>query len=231
VSAIRVGIPDSGVGADLAGNVDAAAAFRRGEDGVAVRAAAIPDPVGHGSRLARIVVEQAPAARLLVAQIFVDRKGTSAEAAAHGIAWLAAEKADIIAVSFGLRDDRVIVREAIGAAVEAGTIVIAASPARGAPVYPASYPGVLRVTGDARCGPDEISVLGTVQADFGACVRASGEAPAAGASFAVPHVAGHVARYLDGGGARGMAAVRAHLAATARYHGPERKTGADAEKG
>ena len=95
-------------------------------------------------------------------------------------------------------------------------------------MFPSSYPGVLRITGDARCGGGEISHLATAQADFGACVRAPEEGTAvAGASLAVAHAAGLVAAHFLAGGARGEAAARAHLAAIARYHGPERKTGAD----
>ncbi|MBL28656.1 MAG: peptidase S8/S53 subtilisin kexin sedolisin [Rhodospirillaceae bacterium] len=224
MTSVRVGLPDSGCGAALGAHVDASAAFVSAEDGAVEQQVAGPDRAGHGTALAEIVVMQAPAARLLIAQIFGLRATTSAEAAAVGIDWLVESGADILSISFGLREDRAALREACARALGEGRIVLASSPARGEPVFPAAYPGVLRITGDARCGADEISVLGTAQADFGACVRA---AHGRGASFAVPHVAGLLAAYLAEGGDRRPQAVRDHLSAVARFHGPERKTWSD----
>jgi hypothetical protein len=103
-------------------------------------------------------------------------------------------------------------------------LLVAASPARGPAVFPAAYPGVLRVCGDARCGPGDVSGLGGEPADFGACPRAVGVA-VAGASAAAAHVSGIVAAWLA---SRGVAAAtgeetRAHLAEVARFRGRERR--------
>lgn len=227
---VRVGLPDSGCSGQAAAHVDASAAFVAAAAGVEQQVAG-PDRAGHGSALAEIVIAQAPEARLLVAQIFGARAATSAEAAAAGIDWLVESGADILSISFGLREDRPALRVACARAVAEDRIVLASAPARGEPVFPAAYPGVVRITGDARCAADEVSALGTAQADFGACVRAvsgRGDAPAPrGASFAVPHVAGILAFHLAAGGDRAPQAVRDHLAAVARFRGPERKTWAD----
>jgi hypothetical protein len=61
----------------------------------------------------------------------------------------------------------------------AGLVLIAATPARGAPVCPAAYPGVLRVTGD----------------DYGACPHGLADTPV-GASLAAAHVTGLLAKGL-----------------------------------
>ena len=51
-----------------------------------------------------------------------------------------------------------------------GAVLVAAHPARGAPCFPAAYPGVIAATGDARCGWQELSQLGP--ALFGAIIIA-----------------------------------------------------------
>ena len=143
---------------------------------------------------------------------------TTPEAVAAGLDWLRAEKARIVNLSFGLREDRAALRGAIEAALAADMDLLAATPARGARVFPAGYPGVIRVTGDARCAVGEISALGGRPADFGACPRGL-EGEAGGASFAVGHVSGLLAARL----ATGWLDPRAELARLARFHGPERR--------
>ena len=103
-------------------------------------------------------------------------------------------------------------------ALAAGLILIASTPARGAPVYPAAYPGVLRVTGDARCGPGELSALG-VPADYGACVRDVDGSPG-GASLAAAHVTGLLAAGLEVAGSDAAAV----LGRAVRFRGRERRT-------
>jgi len=96
--------------------------------------------------------------------------------------------------------------------------LIGAVPARGATVYPGSYPDVIRVSGDARCAPGEISALGGDPADYGACPRTLDGRPG-GASLAVAHLTGILARQL--GDASGD--PRALLDGLARFHGRERR--------
>jgi hypothetical protein len=211
-AAVTVGLVDSGVEAALADQIAGSRCF-------------IAEPQatrrsGHGSALARIILHHAPTARLLVAEAFGGRARSTPEAVAAGLDWLRLEKTGIVNLSFGLREDRAVLRAAVEAAVAAGMVLLAATPARGAMVFPAGYPEVIRVTGDARCAPGEISALGGRPADFGACPRAL-DGKSGGASLAVGHVTGILAAQL----ARGRIEPRAVLERRARFHGPERRLG------
>lgn len=218
-----VGLPDSGLEAALAGHVASACRFSADEAGEIRTSSSTADAWGHGSALARTLLGHAPAARLLNAQIFAARGVTTPAAVAAAVDWLVLRGARLISMSFGQRTDREIVRTACLRALRSGVTLLAAAPARGAPVYPAAYPGVIRVTGDARCQPGEFSHLATAQADFGACPRRP-DGGHGGASFAVAQVCGLLAASLmedPGGGADPLDL----LAQAARYHGPERRVG------
>ena len=154
------------------------------------------DRLGHGSTLAQVLIDQLPQVQLCVARIF-DRKLTaSASQTAAGIDWLVAAGVQVINLSFGLRQDRLPLAQACQRALDAGVVLVAASPAMGEPVYPARYPGVIRVTGDARCQPNQYSWSPSRQADFGACVRA-GHPQVIGASVAAAYISARVGRYLQ----------------------------------
>lgn len=227
---VLVGLLDSGVMDDLLPQVAAGRAFRPINDDEVAAGEPAPDPVGHGSGLARVVLSHAPHVRLVNAQVLGPRGTTSAAAVAAGLDWLAEADATLINLSLGLRADREALRLASAAAQDAGCVLLGASPARGDPVYPSAYPGVLRITGDARCASDEVSLLSSAQADFGACVRGEndGGPPIVGASAAVAHASGLLAAHFSATGERGTDAARRYFEQTARYHGPERKTAADA---
>jgi len=222
---VTVGLIDSGLAPDLAPGARAARRFFLDASDDIQIGAVQDDALGHGSRLARIIRDHAPDAVLLNAQVFTDRLTATPAAIAAALDWLAERGAALISMSFGLRADRPVLARAVARAVDAGVLLVAASPARGAPVFPAAYAGVIRVTGDARCGAGEISALATRQADFGACVRAPANAadtpPIAGASFAAAHVSGLLAQWLASGGE--PASARDYLRSIARYHGPERR--------
>jgi len=222
---VRVGIVDSGSSAAQTAQVADAAAFVRGDgDGDVRRIAACDDLLGHGSLVGDIVLHCAPPAELLVAQVFRERLATTAAQVAAAIDWLVGHGAAIINLSLGLREPRPVLEAACRAALDAGVVLCAASPAHGAPVYPAAFAGVLRATGDARCERFEISALAAAHADFGAHVRPMhGTLAGAGASMACAHLSGHVARYLAEGGRADPDALRAWLTAQARYHGLERR--------
>lgn len=224
---VRVGIVDSGSSAAQAAQVAAAAAFVRGDgNGDVRRIAACDDLLGHGSLVGNIVLHCAPQAELLVAQVFRERLATTAAQVAAAIDWLVEEGAAVINLSLGLREPRPVLEAACRAALDAGGVLCAASPAHGAPVYPAAFAGVLRVTGDARCERLEISALAAAHADFGAHVRPMhGTLAGAGASMACAHLSGHVARHLSEVGRADVDALRAWLTAQARYHGLERRRG------
>lgn len=220
---VRVGIVDSGSSAAQAARIAAAAAFVRG-DGDVRRIAACDDLLGHGGLVGGIVLHCAPQAELLIAQVFRERLATTAAQVAAAIDWLVEEGAAVINLSLGLREPRPVLEAACRAALDAGVVLCAASPAHGAPVYPAAFAGVLRVTGDARCERLEISALAAGHADFGAHVRPMhGTLAGAGASMACAHLSGHVARHLSEGDRGDIDALRTWLTAQARYHGLERR--------
>lgn len=206
----RVGLVDTGVGPALAGSVAAARAF--------AGAPLAEDVHGHGTTVAGIVLHYAPRARLLNAQAFGARARGDAAAVADALRWLIVERARLVNLSLGLPHDRDVLRAAVAEALASGVILIASTPARGAPVYPAAYPGVLRVTGDARCAPGEVSALGGQPADYGACPRDLEGTPG-GASFAAAHVAGLLVRGLESGDVD----TGAILGGAVRFRGRERR--------
>ncbi len=239
---VLIGLLDSGVGAELGHAVVAGRSFRLDEEDGSLSGPAGEDRLGHGSALARIIAAAAPAARFVNAQIFVSSFATAPAVVAAGLDWLVTQGVTIVNMSFGMRQDREILRRACDAACEAGLILLAAAPARGAMVYPAGYDGVVKVSGDARCAVEEISTLGGLQADFGAHPRppvdiagvrdggpgGAGPGSAAsgrlgGASFAVAHLCGVLAHHLSGHPGTGRAAALGYLEGIARYHGPERR--------
>lgn len=220
---VRIALVDSGCAGAHAPHVAAAAAFVLAEGAVAC-ADARPDVLGHGSRIADVLLHFAPQAELLVAQVFRERLATTALQVAAAIDWAVANGAHIVNLSLGLRAPRPVLAAACARAAAAGVVLCAAAPARGQPVYPAAFPGVLRVTGDARCARGEIAALAAAHADFGAHVRPlDDDLSGAGASMACAHVGGLAARHFAAGG--GADSLRAWLRAQARYHGVENRGG------
>lgn len=214
---VRIGVIDSGCAAVHAPQVAASAAFQR----VGVEVFQVPaavDLLNHGSRVADILLHCAPQAELVVAQVFRERLTTTASQVAAAIDWAVAGGARLVNLSLGLREPRPELAEACARALAAGVVLCAAAPARGEPVYPAAFHGVLRVTGDARCAPAELADLGAGHADFGAHVRPlDGGLAGAGASMACAWLSGAVAQYFVAGG--DAASLRAWLHAQARHHG------------
>ncbi|MEM7224757.1 MAG: S8 family serine peptidase [Pseudomonadota bacterium] len=222
---IAVGILDSGLDADLAPR--ASSAFRLGADGTVETAAAAPDAIGHGNVLARHILAAAPSATLINAQVFSERLASAPKTIAAGLDWLVAERARVINLSFGVREDRAVLRHACARALDAGAILVAAAPARGALPYPAAYPGVLSVQGDARCAPGQVSRLGDPLPEFGTLARSLVALPEGslfgGASWAASHFTGLVAAYLTAHPEGDLAQVRDHFDRIATYRGPERR--------
>lgn len=198
------------------------------QDAVTPRDDGAPDLLGHGTELARIIVGASSSARLAVARIFTDRFACTPAAAAAGLDWLVGQGVRIVNMSFGLSQDRAVLREACERAVAAGIILLGAAPARGPAVYPSSYDGVIRISGDARLVPGEISVLGGRQADFGACphpMAADNNARlVGGASFSVAHATAIAVRYLGRNPDASAAEFGKQLTKIARFHAPERRT-------
>jgi len=214
---MRIAVIDSGISLPDAQATERAA-FRLREDTLGIeRIPAQRDGIGHGSAVAAAILAQAPTATLIDAQIFHDLITASPAAVAAALRWAIGCGARLATLSLGLSVDRPVLRVAVEEALSHGLLLVAASPARGSPVWPAVYPGVIAATGDARCAPGEVSVL---PAAFGTCPRRLDGAPhVGGASLAVGHLAGLLAAAAP----PSREAALAHLHAVARWHGPERR--------
>lgn len=216
---LRIGIIDSGHGPGQRPLIGAARRFwlegehlREGE--------ANPDKLHHGSTVLDTIAALAGHVECCMAQVFDERHATSALQIAAAIYWLMEERVKVINLSLGLRVDRPLLREACGAALDHGILLCASNPARGQPVYPASYEGVLRATGDARCRHGQWSWLDSEQADFGSSA-ASVHGVLFGASAASAAMTGHAAAYLASNPHASVAQVWQYLRAGASYVGVE----------
>lgn len=180
------------------------------------------DPIGHGTVVAGIIAAAARPPQLLIAQVLNERGRCTAAVLAAAIDWALAERAQLLHFSVGLPQDRGVLRGAVERALASDVSIVAATPARGGPAYPAFYPGVIRATGDARCTEAEISELGTPQADFGACPRHESNPTrvSRGASIGAAHLSRFIVSHVDAGLA--AAATRETLRRLASFHGPER---------
>lgn len=221
VEPVRIGIVDSGFTASRQVVKDAAFTLR--DDRLWLEDCQ-PDQLGHGSRIIEIMEALAPECEIISAQVFRDRFTTTAAQVGAAIDWLVDQKVQVINLSLGLRQDRSSLRDACQRAIKHDVILCAASPARGEPVFPASYPGVFRMTGDARCARDEISHLNTRFADFGACVKPMDMVVGlSGASLGCAHLTAHLANFLQTTDRANPDSARTWLHERARYHGPEQK--------
>ncbi len=189
---LLIGVIDSGHSEEQAASVISGQRFCLADDGLD-RLPLSVDLLGHGSVVCQAILSRAPDARLCVAQVFDERGVTSPLQIAAALHWLGEQGVRVINLSLGVRQDRPILREAVAELIEAGVLVCASSPARGEPVFPASYAGVIRVTGDARCSEGEWSWLDSPQADFGAAVTVGGRS---GASLGCAAFSGHLAALL-----------------------------------
>jgi subtilisin family serine protease len=219
---VLVGLIDSGVGHELGDRVAIQTAFVLADGERVERISSSPDAIGHGSSLARTILLAAPSVRIVSAQVFHRSMSASPAVVAAALRWLVEQRARLVNMSFGVRSDRDVLRAACAAAHAAGAILLAAAPARGSAVFPAAYPDVIRVSGDARCAPGEVSFLGSVQADFGACPRTE-DGSVRGASAAVAQLCGRAAAFLAEQPDANAAALARFLDAAARYRGPERR--------
>jgi hypothetical protein len=223
---VNIGLLDSGLSREQAAAAIGARRFELAPDGEVLELEVIPDLTGHGSAMARVILEQAPKSRILSAQVFTQPSATSAIVVARGLDWLIEKRAAVVNMSFGLRHDRQPLRLAIARARSEGIILLAATPARGPEIYPSAYPGVIRVTGDARCRSHELSQLDAGRNLFGACPGGPEHSRhhdrAGGASHAVAHLTGLVCRHLAAGGSAGT--IEQWLHKTASYRGRERRS-------
>ncbi|NML18731.1 subtilisin-like serine protease QhpE [Azohydromonas caseinilytica] len=215
---VRIGLIDGGVAPALSASVEAVRSFG-GPSPDAFGAAAL----AHGTNVARLVLEGLPTARLLGARVFHQRLDAGVDDVVAALDWLVGQGVDLVNMSLGLRTRSATLERACAAAHAAGVLLVAAAPARGGPVWPAAYADCIAVSGDARCGPGELSWLGQPEVDVGACPFLVPGAPArgGGASYAAARFSGRASALL----AQGLPALamRQHCFQEASRVGPERR--------
>ena len=163
------------------------------------------DPMGgnaaiHARSLAMAIRLHAP--DVIIDDFVIFGGGLSTRAATVTLALQAALEtdADIVHCSFGLpRLDPQMAR-AVEALLLRGKLVVASAPAFGTPVYPAAFPGVISVQGDARCAPGDWTLLegGASQMRFAAHAGKADDL-VRGASLAAAHFTGLMANRLQAG--------------------------------
>jgi subtilisin family serine protease len=201
--AVRVAIVDSGV---YAGHPHV--------QGVAGGVSLVPgakaddylDRNGHGTAVAAVIREKAPAAEILAVKIFERELAATAADLSRAIEWAAASRVDLINLSLGSTNashaDRLA--HALVAAHDAGAAVVAAASQGGLPSLPGSLQPVIAVAVDWACAREDVVVEAA-----GAAVlrlRASGyprpipgvppERNLKGVSFAVANATGLIARWM-----------------------------------
>ncbi|MDO5101359.1 MAG: S8 family serine peptidase [Lautropia sp.] len=209
----RIGVVDSGFSSTQQDRVEAARAFVLDEAGQVRQEPVGPDCLCHGSAMLAVMAEAVPEARFCVAQVFGRTGSTSSAQIAMAIDWLRDCGVRLINLSLGVRQDYPGLAQACARARAAGVILVAASPPRGEPVFPAAYPGVLAATGDGRCQPGQWSWLDHA---IGAPVRLPGHGPA-GASMACAIVSAEAARWLFRHPGADLAALCRHFRGKATY--------------
>jgi hypothetical protein len=218
---VKVGIVDSGVSPAQRGTLAACVGIAASAAGIE-RAVAHDDAVGHGTAVAQIIMAEAPHAQLLSAQAFAGLRQADAACVAAAIDWCVEQRVRIVNLSLGLATDEAVLSAACRAAVAQGAIVVAAFPARGGSVYPAAYPGVLAVSGDARCSPGIWSVIDERRLYGAAPFAADGLTPG-GASYAAARLSGRAARFLASWPTARADDFRYWLEAGAAFRGRERR--------
>jgi len=196
-----IGMIDGGVSAHpaLAGRIVAQQGFAGGAA-----------PTRHGTSVASLLVGRqgrfsgaANGAALLVADVYGSgREAGSASAIAGALSWLSSRHPQVINVSL-VGPPNLVVQRAIAAVQRKGIPVVAAVGNDGPaspPQYPASYPGVVSITGvDARgvalfeSGNATHVDFAAPGADMAAARVGGGYTRVRGTSFAAPLVAGRLA--------------------------------------
>ncbi|MEP7244962.1 MAG: S8 family serine peptidase [Gammaproteobacteria bacterium] len=204
-SALKVGLVDGGV--DAAHPVFRAAVIHQHGCGDT------PVPSAHGTAVASLMIGNsemfhgaAPGAELFAADVYCGSEiGGAVDAVVEGIAWLARQRVPVINVSL-VGPPNVTLENVVRVVIARGFIVVAAVGNDGAaapPLYPASYPGVVGVTGvDARqkalleaCRGTQVD-FAAPGADMAAAMLSPSFAAVRGTSFAAPIVAGLLAARL-----------------------------------
>lgn len=167
-----------------------------------------PFPSNHGSAVSALAYA-AGARKILVADVYgTDPAGGNALAIAQGMGWLLSRGVRVISLSLvGPRNQ--LLERAVASAQARGAVIVAAVGNDGPaapPSYPASYSGVLAITGVDKRNRPLIEAGRAAHLDYaapGADILALNDkgklVPVRGTSFAAPLVATRVAAALDRG--------------------------------
>jgi len=185
-----------------------------------------PRPSGHGTAVASLMVGRTgafhgvmPGAALLVADVYGGSPANgSAMAIVRAMGWLAARGARVINISL-VGPSNPLLQAGVRALQAKGVIVVAAVGNDGPaapPQYPASYPGVIAVTGVDAKGKPLLEAGKPLHLDFAApgadiagAVPGGGWERLRGTSFAAPFVAASLARLDHGNAGAAVAALTA----------------------
>jgi subtilisin family serine protease len=175
--------------------------------------ASVPVPSAHGTAVASLIAGRsgnfhgaAPAAELFSADVYCGiATGGAVDTVAEAMAWMARERVPVVNVSL-VGPENVTLAGVVRVLIARGHVVVAAVGNDGPsarPLYPASYPGVVGVTGvDARkkvlleaCRGPQVD-FAAPGADMAAAMSTETFASVRGTSFAAPIVAGLLAAQL-----------------------------------
>ena len=170
-------------------------------------------PIGssHGTSVAALMIGNGdikgarPGASLLAADVYGnDKAGGNASAIARALGWLAGRGASVVTISL-VGPSNALLKNAVAAAQRKGMIVVAAVGNDGPaapPAFPASYPGVLGVTGvDSRnralpeAGRASKTDFAAPGAGLVSATGASKKGKVRGTSFAAPLVAARLSTF------------------------------------
>lgn len=238
-SGARVGLVDGGVDTghpDFRGVSIEQRGFARGA----------PKAGAHGTAAASLMAARdygaaGPGARLLAADVYgAGPTGGSASAIVGALSWMSSARVPVVNVSL-VGPDNGALRAAVKALVGQGVLVVAAVGNDGPaapPLYPASYPGVVAVTGiDGRgralpeAGANGQVAFAALAAGVRAAAPGGRRASLRGTSFAAPVVAGRLARLSvtpDPAKARAALAALGRQARDLGAPGPDKVYGAGA---
>ena len=219
---LRVGIIDSGVPDPAPDCLAEARSFHYEQGRVINRDDGAGDKLGHGGMITRVITAGSANVALYFARVFQEKLVTRPVQVAAAIDWLLERQVRVVNMSFGLGEDRAPLRAACARAVKQGVILVASVPARGESVYPGAYPGVIRVSGDARCGPEEVSLLDGDLGHFGAEAQADGDVRS-GSSVASARITRVIVSILTDIPEAGLPGIIERLGQIAVYQGRERR--------
>jgi len=199
-------------------------------------AAGAPRANDHGTAVASLITGAGavrgglPGARIASADVYgSDPAGGNATAIAKAIGWMAQKRVSVVTISLTGPANPLLAR-VIAAAQARGLVIVAAVGNNGPaapPAYPASYPGVIAVTGvDGRARP-LIEAGRATHLDYAApgadmlAMAGSGRAMRVrGTSFAAPFAAAVIARFYPAPDPAGLGAALAKVDREARDAGP-----------